>query len=671
MRRISLLLLCLMFGTSLMACSDDSRVTTSNTKSPVLTVNADFDQQVVFPTSALRFVLKGTESLVITRAQLELAGVDQGGAAFSWSYEAQGGDELKQDGQGASLTRSDGDVGDLILTVPARAGLWQAINVSPTARFEGKISIALFDPFGQLKAQSTIEAARLDFQSDYTPKIDAIAQGGALYLGELVEVTGANILRPEEGTTWAQIQGGKMSYPNGTSRFIEDVRVPIRWAGRRDRGALLIDPSVLGVRQGSFTGALRFVNELSDGVEAQGNTQDEVSFTLEPSFISVPDPLAGSRGQRITIKGRGLVETKGDVRMTLIYDGRFIPSDSSLPEQDFSAQAALERSPDRYISDQGVESSVWYEIINDGGRPSLTGLGAVPGIFKGSITPRFYDGFDNVEDGLPWIGEFRVLPTRQVIYLKYLPRFSQALDRFGLRNVERELRQAILDVAQRPYAEVNVQFTQTAPTDYIDYATIELSGPDPYGRKAFGYDNSFNDVAKDVDNLFLADYIGGWNRGSKEAFDNPFGGVYIESFDYFSAKLSSMRSDGSANDDVSESFDEIMAPFMTELGGSPVKATEWPDGPRAEQIQRAIHMFSNVVGNTVAHEVGHSMGLSFYPSDRDKPGSVFHNTVPGDGFLMDSGSDRPFEERANIKGYPAAFFNERNLTYLKEILPLP
>ena len=651
-------------------CGDDSRVISSGGAAAPLRLNASFDHRVVLPTSVLTFALRGTEALVITRAQISFEGTRQDGQAVRFEHEVRGGDEVKQDDQGASLQRERGDVGELRLALPVSVGLWQAMQVEPIARFEGQVRIVLFDPFNQRVALVQLDAVALDFQVDVTPRVTSI-EDGDLYLGQAAQVQGDTLLRPEEGSTYALITQGRMRYPDGTARQLQDVRVPIRWAGRRERGELIIDPEVFGVRPGEFEGDLVIVNALSDGRVVMGNARPGYAFSLQPSFISVPDPAAGSRGQRITIRGRGLIPTRPKARMTLVFRGRFTPADASLPAQDFTGANALERSPDRVLDDQAVEVAVWYEIVRGpDGRGALTGLGAAPGVFVGTITPRHYDEQGRAQDGLPWEGSFRVLPTRQVVYLKYLPRFSQALDKYGLRNVERELRQAILQVAQRPYSEVNVVFTDTLPTDYIDYATLELSGPDPYGRKAFGYDNSFNGVAKDVDNLYLADYIGGWNQGSKEAFDNPFGGVYIESFDYFSPKLSGMNAQGAVNRDASDDFDAIMGPFMPALGGKPVKATEWPDGPRAEQIRRALHMVSNVVGNTVAHEVGHSMGLSFYESDRERPGNVFHNRTPGPGHLMDAGSDRPFDERANLNGVPAATFNERNLTYLKEILPL-
>ena len=82
-------------------------------------------------------------------------------------------------------------------------------------------------------------------------------------------------------------------------------------------------------------------------------------------------------------------------------------------------------------------------------------------------------------------------------------------------------------------------------------------------------------------------------------------------------------------------------------------------------------MVGSVVGNTISHEIGHSLGLSFYPEDRIRPGEAFHNTIPCDNCLMDAGGDRPFEERAELLGAGPAHFNERNFRYLQEILRVP
>ncbi len=653
-------------------------------EAPIQQIAVDFDQSTVISTSVLQFQLRGTERIVAKSVLVDFEGTLDGGAPFNWSYAAETNELMAMEGPAdapgamGGLTRTDGDTGELLIGIPVSEGLWGAIAPSPSGQknFDGSITITVVNFFDEVTAESKLDGIKLSFKGTLAPQVVQIP-GVEVYLDERIEVAGSGFLRPEEGVTYAIVDQGKITHKQDNSeRDLSGQRIALAWDGSRERARFRVDPTVIGVREGIFEGNVRFVNELRDGTVIEGNLQEQLTLDVQQSFISTLacgdlDPCpGGARGQRIEIRGRGLVDTRQNVRMTLRFDGVFTP-DGDEATIDFTGVNALERSPDRYISDQGVELAVWYSVVNDGGRPFLTGLGAVRGTFDGTITPILNDDFGGVQEGFAWQGAFRVLPTRQVVYLKYLPRFSRGLEKYGLRNVENEIRAKIMEVAQAPYKDFNVVFVDEPPSDFVDYATIELSGPDPYGRNAFGYDNSFNDVAKDTDNLFLADYIGGWSQGSKEEFDNPFGGIYIESFDYFSYRLSSERNDGNPVPDASQDFDRILGPFMPSLDGSPVRGTEWPDGPRASQIEEAIHMVGSVIGNTVAHEVGHSMGMAFEPTDRFSPGTRFHNAngSADDGALMDSGNARPFNERANINGVPAATFNMTNAKYLGEILP--
>ena len=266
-------------------------------------------------------------------------------------------------------------------------------------------------------------------------------------------------------------------------------------------------------------------------------------------------------------------------------------------------------------------------------------------------------------EGIGWEGQFEVLPTRQVVYLKYLPAFSVALGEYGLVNVEHDIRDQILEVVQRDYADFNVEFVDESPDDFADYATVEMGGPDPTGGMTFGVDNTYEGQAKDTGNLHLDSFLGGINRETAEELGTPFGGVFVESFIIFSETLHPEMSQ------ASERFDDIFGPFMPDLGGEEVLATEWPDGERADNIEEAIRVFANVVGNTASHEVGHSMGLTHFEDDwEDSEVNIFHNPE-GDGYIMDAGMDRSFEQRAVIDGEERMGFNERNRAYLSEILP--
>ncbi|MDX1745676.1 MAG: hypothetical protein R3324_07040, partial [Halobacteriales archaeon] len=307
---------------------------------------------------------------------------------------------------------------------------------------------------------------------------------------------------------------------------------------------------------------------------------------------------------------------------------------------------------------------VWYEITEEN---TLEGLGAQPGVFEGTITPTFQDRYGEYL-GVEYQGEFRINPTKQMVYVKYLPGFSKGLEKYGLSNVELDIRRRILEVTNRDYADMNVEFVDSPPTEFLDYATIEIGGPDPTGGGKFGYDNTCNvqsQKCKDTKNLFLGDYLGGINVNSQDEFNTPFGGVFIESFDFFSPTLNE------DNADASPEFDRILSPFMPALGGTPVRGTEFPGGERDEQIREAVHMVGSVIGNTCTHEIGHSLGLSFFPRDLISPGEAFHNKIPCTDCIMDPGSERPFEERGEIAGQGPAVFNDRNREYLLDILPLP
>src|SRR5690606_23818155 len=134
-------------------------------------------------------------------------------------------------------------------------------------------------------------------------------------------------------------------------------------------------------------------------------------------------------------------------------------------------------------------------------------------------------------------------------------------------------RQRILEVTNRDYDGLNVEFVDTEPEEFMEYATIEIGGPDPTGGGKFGYDNTCNvteQKCKDTSNLFLGDYLGGINVNSADEYNTPFGGVFIESFDFFSPTLNP------DNSDADPEFDRVLGPFMPALDGTVVKGTEFP-----------------------------------------------------------------------------------------------
>lgn len=609
-----------------------------------------FDQGLIVPTSVLHFELRGTERLVAEVAEVSFEGADGNGTPIRIT-------------QFIARTDRIGDQGNIVVRVPVADQLWPTLSPAPNSVFQGRITVDLVDEIGVL-GRGTLEGQRIEAKSSLPPTIQPIATN-AVFPGEKIRVSGNDFLMPDEGRTIATVEG-TVRYADNSTREIETREVAFVWDGRRTEAGFPLDPAVFGVQVMSFEGSLLFENVLSNGQRFAGGQQESFSFEMQPPLLATFAPESGSRGQKIALNGRGLVANSSSAAnddyygMILRFDGILRFDDGG--ELDLSGPSALERAPDRVISDSLAELAVWYEI--EGG--TLTGLGAKPGVFTGSVTPIAFDQWGE-QIGEGFVGEFRILPTKQVVHIKYLPAFSKGLEKYGIQNVEYEIRQRIMTVVTRDYQRVRVEFREQAPTDFIDFATIEVGGPDPSGEKKFGYDNTCNDQlrrCKDTDNLFLADYLGGVNRNSQDEFNTPFGGVFIESFDYFSRTLNPSAPDSS------EDFDRVLKPFMPALDGEPVRGTEWPDGPRSEAIAQAIHMVGSVIGNTISHEIGHSLGLSFYETDRIRPGEAFHNRIPCPNCMMDAGSDRPFEERAELNGAGPAAFNERNLNYLLEILSI-
>ena len=76
-------------------------------------------------------------------------------------------------------------------------------------------------------------------------------------------------------------------------------------------------------------------------------------------------------------------------------------------------------------------------------------------------------------------------------------------------------------------------------------------------------------------------------------------------------------------------------------------------------------MLGNVIGDTVSHESGHSLGLANVNGE-------FHDPGDNPGYIMDAGGFRPFEERAQLGG-PGVFervFAPYDRAYLEATLPI-
>lgn len=628
------------------ACASSSASDAEQSRTPVQSLNVEFNHETFLPTSTLVFRLDQTKRLVANSAKITFDGQIGGSRQLSSTYSTN--------------VERKGDVGNIVLKLPVRETLLKEFDQNKPTQFNGSISIELSADFGVV-GRSRLSNIHLAFQPDMVPSVQQFNVGDA-YPNTHIPVSGNGFLRANEGTTWAVIDKGGLEFKDRDSSVnLAGKRIALEWRGNRNKAFFPLDPTILGVQEGNFHMTLHFENELESGQTFVGQQSFQISGTLQAPYVSKVTPNRASRGQLIELSGAGFVPDAPDSQdhtMFFRYQGSFEPSGSGKRDRiAFSAQKPLEIAPNKIKNSKTAVQKIRYQVTDD---RKLAGLGAVPGTFEGTITPILL-GPRGQQTGQSKQLSFEIAPTKQVVYLKFLPAFSRGLQEYGLRGAENAIRDRILEVANRDYSDYNVEFRAKKPTDFADFATLELGGPDPTGGGHFGYDNSFNEVAKDTGNLHLDDYLGGINARSDREFNAPYGGIFIAEFSFFSKKLNPN------NPHASKQFDRILSPFMPKLGGKPIRANEWPGGPRSDKIRRAVQMVGNVIGNTVTHELGHSLGMTYVPSDDSKPGPPFHNQVPGP-FIMDAGSERPFAERAELNGQPPRF-NKRNKQYLERILP--
>jgi hypothetical protein len=549
--------------------------------------------------------------------------------------------------------------GDQRLVVPERlddghikfqigANLFTALG--GPGSFMGTVRVQADYTGGQSQSHTTEVIWTL--QETLQPRLDSFsATEGIVYLGSDVQGEGTGFLLEGEGETQLRLSGTFTPEGGASAPWSGSFAVP---AGRRD---LLDGPfpvEALGISPGVFAGDLTVVNVHADEREVLGNDLQGVAIELGRTFLLWVEPSEASPRQWIQFTGRGFVDGSADTGVRI--EGTFTERGGSVT--DLTGDNALEIFPDVISGDV-----MRYVLrVTPDGQGGVEGLGAVAGTLQGSATPVVYYGADS-QVGFPLESMTLIVgPQKQVVYMNYLPGFTDALREFGLRNVESRIRDRILEVVNRDYRTdqpdgINIEWRTTRPDDFVEYSVIEIGGEDPNDVGLIGLDNTMSQGGKDIDNLYFDDVVGGLNAKAREEGHYAFGGVFVSSYLAFSPKAPNPMSL------KSPVFDEIFGPFMPSQGGTPVEAGEYPGGARADKIGRAIHALGSMIGNTISHEIGHTLGLAVGPKD------LFHNLVPLDNQIMDAGFNRDFEERAEQNGRGPARFTDENWDYLRRILP--
>jgi len=435
----------------------------------------------------------------------------------------------------------------------------------------------------------------------------------------------------------------------------------------RTRVTFPFSPHIAGIEPGSFEGTVWLENRhgsLAGSAVFSSGTLSTANSLVEPAIHSI-EPTAASLGQYVDIAGGGFIGVLPGGSdplspLTLIeLDGTFTPEGSGVGDA-----VALDLVPE-FVSGQLVR----YVLNETDELGQSVDLRQTAGTFEGTVRPVVQFDQDTTPGSATTV-TLGIAHVKQVVWLRFMPSYVEALRHFGLRAVDPHIRARVIDECREVYGGLNVEFREAAPTDFALYSEVELSGADPNGYGLLGYDNT---PGKDDGNLRLHDKIGGVNALTQEDGYPGYGGVFVDSLFAFSMHPGSFAT---KVDGADAAFDELFDPFRPDVGGSSVSAAEAASAPvldsgegcpasgdRSRQIGCAVWALGSMIGTITAHEIGHSLGLA------DPGGFNFHNGSDLPNALMDSGYNRSFRERARIHGEGPGRFCRQNYEYLRDILP--
>jgi len=529
-----------------------------------------------------------------------------------------------------------------------------------TGEFNGTMAASvLFAPDGSTH-QSLPVPVTLSIHQELEPVLDSVDGDGTIFVNEKIEVRGSGLLfGGPEGTTVAMIEG--CFTPADAAECLPippaEVDVTPSDSASRELGTFPFSPRIAGIFPGAFEGSVRLENRHAAGGVTSSST---ASLNYEISPATLGDVGQGaSLGQYIDMQGGGFIG--GDDGLTILrLTGEYIPDDvvGAVP------------IPSLELIPEFVEGNLVRYLVNEQDELGQSvDLRSDTGSFDGFIRPIIRFGDDEYE-GAETPVTFHLDNVKQVVWVKFNNSYVESLRKFGLRAMDSRIRARILTVLRRDYETINVDFREEEPTDYALYATIEIAGPDPNGLGLLGYDNT---PGKDFNNERLFDSIGGVNAQTQEDGFPGFGGVFIESIFTYSPNPPS----GGGAEVAVGIFDEIFDPFRPDRGGSAVSSSDFvgagvpdlesggscPASDRRLQAACSVWVLGSVIGSTVSHELGHSLGLA------DPLGERFHNINDAPNRLMDQGGNRSFEERAELNGEGPSAFCVEAYQYLRGILP--
>ncbi|HET6585478.1 MAG TPA: hypothetical protein VFG69_18595, partial [Nannocystaceae bacterium] len=475
----------------------------------------------------------------------------------------------------------------------------------------------------------------LTLRSSLAPRIDSMPTSGVIFPNEPLAFVGSGLLLEGEGATIAIVEGCFRTGGVDPCAPVGPVEVPVVTPDPfdRTRGVFAFAPEIAGITPGGFEGTVRLRN-LHAGGETLDSPPLDLAYDMQAPIVYGASTDTASLGQYVTITGGGFVGA-GDGDTLLGFTGTFV-SDATGDGIDV----------DEVLLPEFVDGhTVRYVVSEDDALGQVIDVRYESGTFTGTLTPRIaWQSSEIAGDPSPIV--FRLTPVRQIVYVNFLPAYVESLRAFGLRAVDQRIRERVLQVIARDYETIGLEVRAEPPTDFAYFAQVDIGGPDPNGLGLLGYDNT---QGKDTENLRLYDRIGGVNALTQQDGYPGYGGVFIESLLGYSQHPNGLAIVLSPE----ERFDALFDPFRPDVGGQPIVSADLsesdvpmlgsgddcpaPGDDRELQIACAVFALANMIGTTVSHEIGHSLGLA------DPYGPDFHDAGEEPDRLMDG--DRPFAER--------------------------
>jgi hypothetical protein len=491
---------------------------------------------------------------------------------------------------------------------------------------------------------------------DLMPALTRITTGPVTF-NERATVDAAGLLFAGEGRSVAHFRGDFRASVGGAAVPI-DVALPVvpESPTTRARGVVVLTTDLAaGLRTGDFDGEVALETTLAGGA-LRTSENLPAAYAFGPPLALGFEPMTASLGQLLDVRGAGFLggAERPDETTLLRLEGTFTPEGGVA-----RAFGPVELVP-AFVAGDRVRLQI-STTVRDGELIAAL-FGVRRGTLNGQAVPVTIRGTQELA-GDRAVVRFALGAPRQVVWLRFLPQFYALLPRFGLGAAAYGRLEGLVKARiEAIYEGWNVDVRLERPEDFGEagYAVVEIGGTDPNGTGLFGYDNS---PGKDVGNLRLFDRIGGANAQTQADGYAGYGGVFVESLLYWSARpgLPGARPNGSPEPEPL--FDAIFDPVrnapatLAELRGDGAAA-------RVAVVARALRALASIIGETTAHELGHSLGLAL----PDGAPTVFHDPGDDPGCLMETGSSRPLGERADEPGFAETHFCGDAPAYLDRIL---